>query len=150
MSAPPPPLFFTHLRWRLRALGSGSAGPGHRCARSGRRSRKCWGGQTRTDGSLPWWPLSWTKQTASPPGRAGQPGPRQSPNRIGRPLSSRTIRIRTGTGWTGAPGRELPPGPCLEWAWPAETAARDRTLGRSTGNSSLVCFLSLSLWSLVD
>lgn len=139
---PSPIPSLTHLQWKLHALGSGSAGPGHRCARSGRRSRKCSGGQTRTDGSLPWWPLSWTKQTASPLGRAGQPGPKQSPNRTGRPLSSQTIRIRTGTGWTGAPGREQPPGPCLEWAWLAETAARCRTLGRSTGNSSWLLFLS--------
>lgn len=92
------PLPFTHLQWRLRAPESGSGGPGHRCARSGRRLRKCSGGQTRTDGSLTWWPLSWTKQTASPLGRVGQPGPRQSQNRTGQPLNSQTIRIRTGTG----------------------------------------------------
>lgn len=48
---PHPPT--THLQWRLHALGSGSAGPGHQCARSGRRLRKCSDGQTRTDGSLP-------------------------------------------------------------------------------------------------
>jgi len=128
----------THLQWRLRALGSGSAGPGRRCARSGRRWRKCSGGPTRTDGSLLGWRPSWTKQTASPPSPVGQPGPKQSPNRTGRLLSSRTIRIRTGTGWTGAPGRELAPGPCLEWAWLAETAARYWTPGRSTENSSWV------------
>lgn len=89
---------FTHLQWKLRVLWSGSAVPGHRCARSGRRLRKCSGGQTRTDGSLPGWPLSWTKQTASRPGRAVQPGPKQSPNRTDQPLSLQTIRIRTGTG----------------------------------------------------
>lgn len=126
----------THLQWRLHAPGSGSAGPGHQYARSGRRLRKCSGGQTRTDGSLPWWLLSWTKQTASPLGRFGQPGPKQFPNRTGQPLSLQTIRIRIGTGWTGEPERERGPGPCLEWAWLAETAERYRTQGRSTGNSS--------------